>query len=106
MYLLSSSVAPSTFLRTSRVSSDSFSRVISSRGFRRPKTSFTAACTFSIRSMHPLWSSHQLRLRYLRLVSKSLPYACSKLSSSWFSRLIRDASLAGWGAASETTDAR
>jgi hypothetical protein len=105
-YLRSSSVAPSTLLRTSSVSSDSLSKVISSLGFTRPKTSLTATLTFSMRSMHPLCSSHQLKLRYLRFVSKSLPYACSKLSSSLFSRLILEPSVVGCGAARDTTDAR
>src|ERR1700753_4362175 len=41
-YLLSSSVAPSTFLRTSTVSSDRRASVMSSRGFSGPKTSLTA----------------------------------------------------------------
>jgi hypothetical protein len=80
--------------------------VISSLGLSVPKTSLTAARTFSIRFRHPLCSNHQLRLRYLRFVSKSLPYACSKLSSSWFSRLMRDSWLAGGGDARVTTEAR
>jgi hypothetical protein len=103
-YLLSSSVAPSIFFRTSSVSSESFSNVISSLGFSDPKTSLTAAVTLCMSCMQPRCSNHQLKDRYRRLVSKSLPYACSKLSSSLFSRLIFVSEEDG--AASDTTLAR
>lgn len=42
-YFLSSGVAPSTFLRTSRIKLDNLSDPISSLGFSGPKTSVTAA---------------------------------------------------------------
>ena len=88
VYLRSSGVAPSTFRRTSSIRLESLSRDMSSLGFRGPKTSFTAVSTFPMTSLHPRWRSHQLKVRNLRFVSKSLPYVCSSLSSSWFSRLI------------------
>src|ERR1700730_4041445 len=70
---LSASVAPSTFFRTSRVSSENFCILISSLGLKPPKTSFTAASTLSMTSLQPLCSSHQLKVRYFLLVSKSFP---------------------------------
>ena len=73
MYLRSSGVAPSTFLLTSSIRLDNRSSEMSSLGFRGPKTSLTAGSTRPIVSLHPLCNSHQLKVRYLRLVSKSLP---------------------------------
>lgn len=87
-YSLSFVVAPSIFLLMSRIKDDSRSSGMSSLGFSGPKTSFTAACTFSMISLQPRWSSHQLNVRNLRLVSKSFPYGCSTLSSSRFSKLM------------------
>lgn len=77
----------STFLRTSNVNCEKVSKLRRSRGLKWPNTSRTAISTFSITSVHPRFNSHQLKVRYLRLVSKSLPYACSGLSSSLFSSL-------------------
>ena len=73
IYLRSSGVAPSTFLLTSSIRLDIRSSEMSSLGLRGPKTSVTATSTRLIMSLHPLCSSHQLKVRYLRLVSKSLP---------------------------------
>lgn len=92
-YFLSSLVAPSIFRLTSRIKDDSRSSGMSSLGFRGPKTSLTAASTFSIISLQPRWRSHQLNVRNLRLVSKLFPYGCSTLSSSRFSRLM----VGSWG---------
>lgn len=87
---LSSSVSPSTFLRICKVKSDSLDKLISSRGFKGPKTSSTAGCTRSINSFHPRCSSHQLKARYRRFVSKSSPRVCVT-SSSWSSKLMVEA---------------
>ena len=73
LYLRSSGVAPSTFLLTSSIRLDIRSSEMSSLGFRGPKTSLTAASICPIMSLHPLCNSHQLKVRYLRFVSKSLP---------------------------------
>ena len=81
-YRRSSSVAPSIFFRVSIISSESLWNVISSRGLIDPKTSLTAVSTFVCISRQPLCSSHQLKARKLRLVSKSAPSTSLDLLSS------------------------
>lgn len=100
---LSCSVDPSIFLRTSRTSSLSLCCVNPSFGDMLPKTSSTAALTFSIIRAYPRCSRYQENVKNLRLVSKSFPkFAIPR--SSWFSRDIECARSGGGGCDNETTE--
>ena len=81
-----------------------------SRGERGEKTSVTASCILARRLTQPRFKSHQLKARYLRFVSRSVPYASSgERLSSLFSRQMGPPLLAGEAAeavAREITELR